>query len=97
MFAAAGIDARSCDGRDASLAEEIARQRAGGGRKRPVYNSTWLQLSRGRRPKERGTRKSHASWLPKVSAMISPASKIACLRVQWSISSGLKKYMAPSW
>jgi ketopantoate reductase len=53
VFAKAGIVAVSCDGRDASLDEEIERHRKGGGRPRPVYNSTWRLLSRGRRPKER--------------------------------------------
>jgi 2-dehydropantoate 2-reductase len=53
VFQAAGIDARSGDGRDPSLAEEIERHRQGGGRARPVFNSTWRLLSLGRRPKER--------------------------------------------
>jgi ketopantoate reductase len=53
VFARAGIVAVSCDGRDASLDEEIERHRRGGGRARPVHNSTWRQLSLGRRPKER--------------------------------------------
>jgi ketopantoate reductase len=53
LFAKAGIVAVSCDGRDAALDEEIERHRTGGGRARPVYNSTWRLLSRGLRPKER--------------------------------------------
>jgi ketopantoate reductase len=53
VFARAGIVAVSCDGRDAPLDEEIERHRRGGGRARPVYNSTWRLLARGRRPKER--------------------------------------------
>jgi len=52
VFRANGIVAESGDGRDASIDEEIERHRKGGGRKRPVYNSTWRQLSLGRRPKE---------------------------------------------
>ena len=48
----AGIEARSGDGRDASLKEEIERHRGGGTRARPVYNSTWRLLHLGRRPKE---------------------------------------------
>jgi 2-dehydropantoate 2-reductase len=51
ILSAAGIEARSCDGRDAPLEEEIERHRAGGTRRRPVYNDTWRQLARGRRPK----------------------------------------------
>lgn len=53
VFVRAGITARSCDGRDTGLDEEIEKQRRGGGRARPVYNDTWRQLSLGRRPKER--------------------------------------------
>jgi ketopantoate reductase len=53
IFAKKGIVAVSCDGRDASLDEEIERHRGGGGRARPVYNSTWRLLKRGLRPKER--------------------------------------------
>jgi len=53
VYRAAGVDARSCDGKDPSLDEEIERQRrGGGGRARPVFNGTWRQLARGRRPKE---------------------------------------------
>jgi 2-dehydropantoate 2-reductase len=52
VFRAAGIRAVSCDGRDASLDEEVERQRAGGGRARAVHNSTWRALARGRRPPE---------------------------------------------
>ncbi|MHC4972877.1 MAG: ketopantoate reductase family protein [Planctomycetota bacterium] len=48
---AAGIEVRSCDGRDLPLEEEIERHRAGGTRQRPVYNDTWRQLAQGRRPK----------------------------------------------
>jgi 2-dehydropantoate 2-reductase len=51
ILSAAGIEARSCDGRDASLEAEIEKHRAGGTRRRPVYNDTWRQLARGRRPK----------------------------------------------
>jgi len=53
VFRRAGIDARSGDGRDATVDGEIARHRQGGGRARPVYNSTWRMLSLGRRPPER--------------------------------------------
>jgi len=53
VFRKAGIVAVSGDGRDLSMDEEIERHRKGGGRARPVYNSTWRQLSLGRRPKER--------------------------------------------
>jgi hypothetical protein len=53
LFAKKGIAAVSCDGRDARLDEEIERHRHGGGRARPVYNSTWRLLSRGRPPAER--------------------------------------------
>jgi len=53
VFARAGIEATSCDGRDASLDQEIERQARGGGRSRPVYNSIWRRLSRGRAPGER--------------------------------------------
>jgi len=48
-----GIVARSCDGRDAGPEQEIERQATVGARKRPVYNDTWRQLERGRRPQER--------------------------------------------
>jgi ketopantoate reductase len=47
VFAAAHIEAASCDGRDASMEREIELQRAGGGRKRPIHNATWRRLSRG--------------------------------------------------
>jgi len=53
VFTRAGIVAASGDGRDASIDEEIERHRKGGGRARPVFNSTWRQLSLGRRLKER--------------------------------------------
>ena len=53
VFKAAGVDARSCDGRDASVDEEIERQRASRARRRPVFNATWRQLSLGREPKEK--------------------------------------------
>jgi len=53
VFAKAGIAAVSCDGRDAGLDEEIERHRRGSGRARPVYNSTWRLLSRGRPLAER--------------------------------------------
>jgi len=53
VLQARGIDARSCDGRDASPAEEIERQRHARPRVRPVFNDTWRQLQRGRRPSER--------------------------------------------
>jgi len=46
-----GIIAASCDGRDASLDEEIERQRTAGPRARPVHNDTWRRLRRGLRPK----------------------------------------------
>jgi 2-dehydropantoate 2-reductase len=50
-LAAAGIAARSCDGRDRSLDAEIAQQRAAlaGGtaaRRLPIYNSLWQALRR---------------------------------------------------
>jgi len=48
-----GIEARSCDGRDASPEEEIERQRTAKPRVRPVHNDTWRQLQRGIRPSER--------------------------------------------
>jgi 2-dehydropantoate 2-reductase len=47
---AAGIAARSGDGRDASLDDEIARLRSGrsgGARRIPIYNSLWQALRRG--------------------------------------------------
>jgi 2-dehydropantoate 2-reductase len=50
VLRAAGIAARSCDGRDASLDEEIARLRSGrsgGARRMPIYNSLWQALRRG--------------------------------------------------
>jgi 2-dehydropantoate 2-reductase len=53
VLAAAGIRAASCDGRDASVDEEIERQRASAPHARPVYNDTWRQLSLGRPPQER--------------------------------------------
>jgi ketopantoate reductase len=53
VLAVAGIRAASCDGRDASVDEEIARQLASAPRGRPVYNDTWRQLSLGRPPQER--------------------------------------------
>ena len=51
-LAAAGIAAHSCDGRDRSLDEEIAFQRAAlargvAARKLPLYNSLWQGLARG--------------------------------------------------
>jgi 2-dehydropantoate 2-reductase len=51
-FAAAGVDARSCDGRDRSLPEEIAFQRESLGRgasarRLPVYNQVWSALRHG--------------------------------------------------
>ncbi|MHC4954189.1 MAG: ketopantoate reductase family protein [Planctomycetota bacterium] len=53
VLLARGIEARSCDGRDASPEEEIERQRETGPRARPVYNDTWRQLRLGRPVKER--------------------------------------------
>jgi 2-dehydropantoate 2-reductase len=49
---AAGIVARSCDGRDRSLAEEIAWQRASlargeSARELPIYNQVWSALRHG--------------------------------------------------
>jgi 2-dehydropantoate 2-reductase len=49
---AAGIAARSCDGRDPSLEQEIERQREGlrrgtSARRLPVYNQVWAALRRG--------------------------------------------------
>ncbi len=51
-LAAAGIPARSCDGRDRSLAEEIAHQRASvrlgtSARRLPIYNQVWSALRHG--------------------------------------------------
>lgn len=51
-FAAAGIAARSCDGRDRSLDEEISWQRASlargeSARPLPVYNQVWSALRHG--------------------------------------------------
>jgi 2-dehydropantoate 2-reductase len=51
-LAAAGIAARSCDGRDRSLDAEIAHQRAAlargtAARALPIYNSFWQALRRG--------------------------------------------------
>lgn len=51
-LAAAGIAARSCDGRDRSLDAEIAFQRAAlasgvAARRLPLYNSLWQGLARG--------------------------------------------------
>lgn len=53
ILARAGIEAVSCDGRDAGIDQEIERQGRGGGRDRPVYNSIWRRLSRGRAAGER--------------------------------------------
>ncbi len=52
VFAAAGIEARSCDGRDRSLDEETAFQRTAlargaSARRLPVYNQVWSALRRG--------------------------------------------------
>lgn len=52
VLRAAGIAARSCDGRDPSLDEEIARQRSAlargvAARRLPIYNSLWQALRRG--------------------------------------------------
>jgi len=49
VLAAAGISARSCDGRDRSLEEEIAQQRASlaagsSARDLPLYNQVWSSL-----------------------------------------------------
>jgi 2-dehydropantoate 2-reductase len=51
-LAAAGIEARSCDGRDRSLAEEIVQQRASlargtSARPLPLYNQVWSALRGG--------------------------------------------------
>jgi len=51
-LAAAGIEARSCDGRDRSLPEEIAFQREAlargtSARRLPVYNQVWSALRHG--------------------------------------------------
>jgi 2-dehydropantoate 2-reductase len=53
----AGIEARSCDGRDRSLDEEIAFQRASllrgtSARKLPVYNQVWREFEMARRRPE---------------------------------------------
>lgn len=52
VFRAAGIDARSCDGRDRSLDAEIEAQRSAlargtAARRLPIYNSLWQALQRG--------------------------------------------------
>jgi 2-dehydropantoate 2-reductase len=52
VLAAAGIEARSCDGRDRSLAEEITHQRHAGelgtsARLLPLYNQVWSALRHG--------------------------------------------------
>lgn len=52
VFAAAGIRARSCDGRDRSLDEEIAHHRTSlargtSARRLPLYNQVWAALHRG--------------------------------------------------
>lgn len=52
VFRAAGIDARSCDGRDRSLDAEIEAQRTAlargtAARRLPIYNSLWQALQRG--------------------------------------------------
>jgi 2-dehydropantoate 2-reductase len=52
IFAAAGITARSCDGRDRSLDQEIAYQRESlalgtSARRLPVYNMVWAALRHG--------------------------------------------------
>jgi len=56
VLQAAGIPARSCDGRDRSLEQEIAHQRASllegtSARRLPVYNQIWAAL-RNRQPVE---------------------------------------------
>jgi 2-dehydropantoate 2-reductase len=53
VLRAAGVEARSCDGRDPSVEEEIARQRALPSRARSVFNTTRRHLALGRRPPER--------------------------------------------
>lgn len=52
VFRAAGVAARSCDGGDPSLEEMIARAGSAPPRERPVHNSTWRQLSLGRKVDE---------------------------------------------
>jgi 2-dehydropantoate 2-reductase len=52
VLRAAGIAARSCDGRDRSLEQEIEQQRTalargGGARRIPIYNSLWQALRLG--------------------------------------------------
>lgn len=52
VLAAAGIAARSCDGRDRSLEDEIAHQRASlargsSARRLPLYNQVWSALKAG--------------------------------------------------
>jgi len=59
-LAAAGIAARSCDGRDRSLDAEIAFQRAAlarsvAARRLPLYNSLWQGLARAQRWKSTRT------------------------------------------
>jgi 2-dehydropantoate 2-reductase len=87
VFAAAGIEARSGDGRDPSLADEIERHRRGGGRARPVFNSTWRLLSLGRRPKERyhdtivALAKGHAPRNAAMLALLDRARRPECYTV----------------
>ena len=59
VLAAAGIDASSCDGRDRSLEDEIAFQRAAherglGVRRLPLYNQVWASLRDGLPPESTG-------------------------------------------
>lgn len=53
VLRAARVEARSCDGRDPSVEEEIARQRALPTRARAVFNTTRRHLALGRKPPER--------------------------------------------
>jgi 2-dehydropantoate 2-reductase len=53
VLRARGIEARSCDGKDPSVDALVEAQARPAPRARPVCNSTWRQLSLGRRPPER--------------------------------------------
>jgi ketopantoate reductase len=90
VFRKAGIVAVSGDGRDASIDEEIERHRKGGGRARPVHNSTWRQLSLGRRPKElyhdTVTALGHAPRNAAMLALLEQATAPECYTVEEAIS-----------
>ena len=52
VFAANGVDARSGDGGDLAIEQEIEKHKETVVRDRTVYNQTWRALSLGRQPKE---------------------------------------------